>query len=62
MTSYKSGLYRLEKSSDLFSKENDGWVMGESIEVRLTEKEAKNLFRDGLFTRLGFVGWTYLGE
>ena len=56
---HKAGLYRFERSTDLFSVTT--WS-GDIIEIRLTEKEARAIFKDKLFQRLGFVGWTYLGE
>lgn len=59
---YNSGRYRLEKQSDMFCEKSDGWIMGETIEVYLTEKEAKNLLGGELFKKLGFVGWSWLGD
>lgn len=57
---HKGGLYRFERSADLFAPTRR--IQGETLEIRLTEKEARTIFRDELFQRLGFVGWTYLGE
>jgi len=68
---YKAGLYRFERGGDLFTNANKGMVegcnveiagWGETREIRLTEKELNALFKNQLFQRLGFVGWTYLGE
>ena len=56
----KAGLYRFERSANLFTAMEG--CQGEITEIRLTEKEAKAIFKDDLFQRLGFVGWTYLGE
>lgn len=57
---HKAGLYRFERSADLFAP--TGGIQGETLEIRLTEREVRTIFKDELFQRLGFVGWTYLGE
>jgi hypothetical protein len=57
---HKAGLYRFERSADLFAAIKG--CQGDTLEIRLTEKEAQTIFKDELFQRLGFVGWTYLGE
>lgn len=62
MKNFKDGLYRLEKSSDIFDYGTDSWKIGESIEVRLTDKEVAVLFSNKLYERLGFVGWQWLED
>ena len=57
---HKAGLYRFERSPDLFTAIKG--CQGDTLEIRLTEKEAWTIFKDELFQRLGFWGWTYLGE
>jgi hypothetical protein len=57
---HKAGLYRFERSPDLFAAIKG--CQGDTLEIRLTEKEANTLFQNQLFQRLGFVGWAYLGE
>jgi hypothetical protein len=57
MKKYKSGRYSLEKESDLFSNNSNNLV-----EVKLTEKEAEILFKNKLYEKLGFVGWSFLDK
>jgi len=57
---HKAGLYRFERSADLFAAIKG--CQGDILEIHLSEREARTLLKDELFERLGFVGWTYLGK
>lgn len=58
---HKAGNYRLVRSQELFWM-LDGVPETEELNVYLTDKEVKALFKDGLHEKLGLHQWTYLGE
>lgn len=60
MARYKEGKYQLQRQPDLFKQETGELHLGETIVIHLTEKEAKDLFKNGLYSRLGFVGWSLI--
>lgn len=62
MPTYKSGWYELQRGSDLFEQKPGELNYGGYIEIKLTEKEAKALFSNRLYLKLGFVGWSWLKE
>lgn len=57
---YEAGLYLFERRADLFAALKE--CQGDTLEIRLTEKEAETIFRNDLFQKLGFWGWTYLSK
>lgn len=55
---YKPGVYLLHKTPDIFKMEEPCGY----IEIRLTSKEAKNLFNGELYEKLGFCGWSFIKD
>lgn len=62
MVNYKAGKYELHQQPDLFNQESGELILGKNIMVHLSKKEATTLFKDGLYSKLGFTGWIWIEE
>jgi hypothetical protein len=58
---YKAGEYVFERTPDLFEWKKKPKA-AQIIETKLTESEANNLISNKLYEKLGFSGWSFVGE
>jgi hypothetical protein len=58
---YKAGKYSFQKTPDLFESKEENKI-AQIIETKLTESEANKLLKNKLYEKLGFCGWSYVGE